>query len=99
MDLITEAIISAVMPKCPDVAAWVAPLNSAMSRFDITDGRRAAAFLAQVAHESSELTHLLENLNYSAGPARPASLAGLLTCSRSMLQPRPRSSADRAAVF
>src|SRR6267143_29656 len=66
MDLITEAIISAVMPKCPDVAAWVAPLNSAMSRFDITDGRRAAAFLAQVAHESSELTHLIENLSYSA---------------------------------
>src|SRR6266481_4067159 len=66
MDLVTEAIISAVMPKCPDVAAWVAPLNSALSRFDITDRRRAAAFLAQVAHESSELTHLIENLSYSA---------------------------------
>ena len=66
MDLITEVIISKVMPKCPDVAAWIAPLNSAMSRFDITDGRRAAAFLAQVAHESSELTQLIENLSYSA---------------------------------
>ncbi|MFU2621702.1 glycoside hydrolase family 19 protein, partial [Pseudomonas aeruginosa] len=35
-------------------------------RFGITAPVRVAAFLAQVGHESSQLTRLVENLNYSA---------------------------------
>jgi putative chitinase len=37
-----------------------------MARFDITGIGRMAAFLAQIAHESGQLTRLSENLNYSA---------------------------------
>jgi putative chitinase len=66
MTLVTEAIINLIMPKCPSAAAWVGPLSAAMTRFDIDDGRRTAAFLAQVAEESGELTRLVESLNYSA---------------------------------
>src|SRR5439155_596696 len=36
-----------------------------MSRFAISSPDRAAAFLAQVAHESGEFRYLVENLNYS----------------------------------
>lgn len=42
------------------VDAFVDPLNSAMAEFSITSSMRQAAFLAQVAHESGELRHLLE---------------------------------------
>lgn len=45
---------------------WAAPINAAMARFDINTPMRAAAFLAQIGHESVLLTHLAENLNYSA---------------------------------
>ena len=48
-------------------SAWVVPLNTGIDKFDITDARRAASFLAQIAEESDELRHLVENLNYSAG--------------------------------
>ena len=41
-------------------------LNTAMARFGIDSPARAAAFLAQVAHESNELRHLVESLNYAA---------------------------------
>jgi putative chitinase len=37
-----------------------------MDRFEINTPNRAAAFLAQTAHESSEFRQLVENLNYSA---------------------------------
>jgi putative chitinase len=42
------------------------PLNEAMTKFDILTPHRAAAFLAQIAHESAEFNKLVENLNYSA---------------------------------
>jgi putative chitinase len=45
---------------------WVDALNNAMSRFDINTPARQAAFLAQIGHESVLLTHVSENLNYSA---------------------------------
>lgn len=56
-----------VMPRAVDVAAaFVGPLNQAMARRDISTPARIAAFLAQVAHESAELTRLEEYLNYRA---------------------------------
>lgn len=45
---------------------FVPALSEAMSRFKIDSTVRAAAFLAQVGHESAGLTRLVENLNYSA---------------------------------
>ena len=53
------------MPRC-DANLWAPALAGAMSEFDIATDLRVAAFLAQVAHESVELTRLIENLNYSA---------------------------------
>src|SRR5256885_1816863 len=64
--LVTADVLQQVCPKCPDAPGWVEPLNAAMDRFEVNDARRAAAFLAQIAHESNELRNLVENLNYSA---------------------------------
>lgn len=45
--------------------AWTEPLLQAMRRFEINNAQRAAAFLAQIGHESNGLTELSENLNYT----------------------------------
>lgn len=66
MSELTEQQLSAIMPGCPNATAWTGALNSAMARFHIDSTPRMAAFLAQVAHESGQLTRLQENLNYSA---------------------------------
>jgi len=42
------------------IEAWLAPLASAMAEFDILPDLRAAAFLAQLAHESGELRYVRE---------------------------------------
>lgn len=54
-----------LMPRCP-AWTWNAPLAGAMDEFAITTPIRIAHFLGQLAHESLELTHVSENLNYSA---------------------------------
>ncbi|MBL0142674.1 MAG: glycoside hydrolase family 19 protein [Betaproteobacteria bacterium] len=66
--MITLASLLAVMPRAGSrAAAFLAPLSRAMARYEIADSEaRIAAFLAQGAHESAELTQLEENLNYSA---------------------------------
>ncbi len=66
MGIVTESILEAVMPNCPNGSDWLDPLNAAMDQYEINDARRAAAFLAQIAQESSELRAVVENLNYSA---------------------------------
>jgi putative chitinase len=48
------------------VASFVAPLNAAMSEFGIRSAGQKAAFLAQVGHESTNLTRWEENLNYTS---------------------------------
>ncbi len=45
---------------------YVDPLNAAMLEFDINTPSRQAAFIAQIAHESGQFSHIKENLNYSA---------------------------------
>ncbi len=45
---------------------WAPHLNIAAEKYEITTPRRIAMFLAQCAHESSDFTRLVENLNYSA---------------------------------
>lgn len=45
---------------------WIDQLNGAMSRFQINTPGRAAAFIAQIGHESGLLARISENLNYSA---------------------------------
>lgn len=65
MGILTNEILKSVMPKVKG-DSWVDNLNKAMDRFGINTPLRAAAFLAQIAHESNELNSLTENLNYSA---------------------------------
>jgi putative chitinase len=57
--------LQGIMPNA-DSEAWTDVLNDAMARYAISNPRREAAFLAQIAVESRELRTLVENLNYSA---------------------------------
>jgi putative chitinase len=66
--MITDDSLKQIMPKLPDAkrAAFLPPLLSAMNEFAVNTPKREAAFLAQIAHESGELSIFAENLNYSA---------------------------------
>ena len=60
---LTPDMLRLAMPRCPDPTAWALAFDAAIHRFVIRD---IAMLLAQVGHESSDLTQLSENLNYSA---------------------------------
>lgn len=61
--MITEQQVQAAVPTA--FVGWAAALAAAMNEREIDTPLRAAAFLAQVAHESAGLTRFTENLNYS----------------------------------
>ncbi len=44
---------------------FVDPINKTLQTFDINTPARVRMFMAQIAHESGNLTHLKENLYYS----------------------------------
>ncbi len=53
-----------ILPHAPaESLQW---LNASMAKFDLLDLRRQVPFLAELGHESAELTRLTEGLNYSA---------------------------------
>lgn len=60
--------LASLYPTTPKaiLEATVEPLNHACQRFDITTAGRAAAFVAQIGHESMSFARMSENLNYSA---------------------------------
>lgn len=60
---ITPDQLKACIPKCPKPVAWARAFDAAIERFEIDD---VAMLLAQVGHESADLTTLEENLHYSA---------------------------------
>lgn len=69
---ITLAQLQKILPGAGDSASvFVTALNQAMLRYEVQGPLRAAAFIAQVGHESAHLRHLVERFNYSA----PALLA------------------------
>lgn len=64
---ITKEQLLLIMPGAKKVADEYLPvLNKTMQRYSINTPLRMCHFLAQVAHESGELQHTVENLNYSA---------------------------------
>jgi putative chitinase len=65
MIALTVSQLQQIMPRC-DAAAYIPYLNPALVEFEINTPGRVAMFLANVAHESSELRVLSENLNYSS---------------------------------
>ena len=66
--IITEPQIRRIMPhsKAENISAFVKAFNGYSEQFGITTKQRLCHFIAQLAHESAELCHLEENLNYSA---------------------------------
>src|SRR5262245_265453 len=67
---VTAAQLKTIMPSAPDAPTWATALSRSANQFSINSPLRLAAFLAQIAHESGELRHLVENLNYSAAALR-----------------------------
>jgi len=63
---VTAAQLKALMPLTTRAEEFAGPLNAAMFHVEINTPLREAMFLAQIAHESGEIRHLVENLNYSA---------------------------------
>ena len=60
---ITPEQLKQCMPNCPDTKQWAVAFNDAIDYFDVRD---IAMLLAQVGHESADLTRLEESLWYSA---------------------------------
>jgi putative chitinase len=53
-----------IMSHAPDI--WLVPLLTLPQQNGIDSDEELATFIAEIAYESSEFTHLVENLNYSA---------------------------------
>jgi len=62
--MLTAAQLSAMLPSNRNAADWLAAINDALPKYDITTPHRIAAFIAQCAHESADFKTLEENLNY-----------------------------------
>ena len=59
--MIGRAQLLEIMPYAKDrVNLFLQPLNDAMKEYEIDNGLREAAFLAQIAHESGELHYVRE---------------------------------------
>lgn len=63
---ITETQLKQILPHVKNVGVWTGLLNEVLPKYQINTAERVAAFLSQVAVESSEFEDLVENLNYSA---------------------------------
>lgn len=63
----TDEILKAVYPLShpDDRAKYMEPLRLTTARYDINTTNRLRAFLAQIGHESGQLSKVTENLNYS----------------------------------
>jgi len=71
--MITLELLRAMCPKTKVsiLESYVEPLNTVAEYYDMFENpRRAAGFLAQIAHESGGFNFVKENLNYSADGLR-----------------------------
>lgn len=60
-----DALSALGVPRA-DADKWMPWLNMAMDKYGIDTPVRQAMFLSQLAHESGNFRHVVENLNYSA---------------------------------
>jgi putative chitinase len=65
VDLITVELLQVCCPGVQGLDQWVQPIRNACLRFEMNTVRRVAAFIAQIAHESTCFQRTTENLNYS----------------------------------
>ena len=63
---ITREQLAQIIPKNPYIDQWTDALNKLLPDYGIDTPQRAAAFIAQCAHESGNFVFLKENLNYRA---------------------------------
>lgn len=66
--MITLPLLKSLYPKTSTdtLSAYLPILETKLPIYDIDNRKRVAAFLAQVGHESANLTARVENLNYSS---------------------------------
>lgn len=70
MQITADLLMKAVGCPLGVAATWAQPIADACAKFEINTPQRVAAFLAQIAHESAGLTHVVENLSYRAARIR-----------------------------
>ncbi len=59
--MISTTQLAVICPHAgPRIATFIQPINDSMEKFGISTPRREAAFLAQCAHESTELLYMRE---------------------------------------
>ena len=86
----TRTELLQIMPRAAAVVdSFIPPLEAAMAEFRIDNPARQAAFLAQVAHESGQLTALEESMNY-----RPQAILDMFNSSIHM-----RFTAEQAGLY
>ena len=66
MPIIEQQLLQILPNAGRQAGVFVPVLNTAMGKYGIVTRLRIAAFIAQIGHESGQLTRLVENLNYSA---------------------------------
>lgn len=60
MPITTQQLLQILPSAGPKAGVFVSALNTAMNRYDIVGPKRAAAFLAQIGHESGQLRWVRE---------------------------------------
>jgi putative chitinase len=65
--MLSVPMLRQIMPNlsADKASAYLPYILAGMAEFEIDNELRAAAYLSQLAHESSQLAHWVENLNYS----------------------------------
>ena len=66
MPITTQQLLQILPSAGQSTGVFVSALNTAMNHYQIVGLKRVAAFIAQIGHESGQLTRQVENLNYSA---------------------------------